>query len=278
MSREEERRKDRLMSIIELCRSVKEAGLDPFAVDTDYVLSIIREFFPNVKSLQDFCLDAEALKELSSVIEKQSSWIQHQSTALYKDPFLLEKRIKEIGSERLAEVFTQSWHPIVALEQMSINSLKGSIDYWKDLLPLDVRWTKKGPEALETERTSFEDARRMGFVSERDFTADLEALWKELKELVGEGGRVHYWDFIGAKTYEETVWRSFLVSFLVSYGYANLEVDRLEEQIFLTPYKEQKSVQFQRQTASIPVLVDYEEWKKWREEKNEAPVESTQGR
>jgi len=278
MSRDEEGRRDRLMSVIELCRSVKETGLDPFAVDVDYVLSVIKEFFPNVRSLQDFCLDAEAIKELSSIIEKQSSWIEHQSTSLYKDPFLLERRIRELDSQRLAEVFAQSWHPIVALEQMSINSLKGSIDYWKDLLPLDVRWSKKGPEELETKRTSLEEARRMGFISERDFTADLEALWRELKERVGEGGSIHYWDFVGAETYEETVWRSFLVSFLVSYGYANLELDRLEEQIFLVPYKEQRSTLSQRQAASIPVLVDYEEWRKWREEKNEAQARPTRGR
>jgi hypothetical protein len=278
MSREEAKRRERLMSVIELCRLVKETGLDPFSVDTDYVLSIIREFFPNVKSLQDFCLDAEAIKELSSVIEKQSNWIEHQSTSLYKDPFLLERRIRELGGEKMAELFAQSWHPIVALEQMSITSLKDSMDYWKDLLPLDVRWTKKGPEAVETERASLEEAIKMGLISERDFTAELEALWEELKERVGEKGKMRYWDFIGAETYEETVWRAFIASFLVSYGYADLEVDRVEEETFIIPYKEQKGIQTLGHTASIPVLVDYEEWKKWREEKNGERVEPTQGR
>lgn len=278
MPEEEEKRRERLMSVIDLCMAVKEAGLDPFAVNTDYVLSIIREFFPTANSLQDFCLDAEAIKELSSVIEKQSNWIEHQSTSLYKDPFLLERRIKELGGERLAEAFTQSWHPIVALEQVSITSLRDSMDYWKDLLPLDVRWTKKGPEALETEKTSLEEAMKMGFLTERDFAADLEALWGELKSRVREGEKIHYWDFIGAETYEETVWRAFLVSFLVSYGYAGLEVDRLEEETFLIPYKEQRSGQSQGRTSSIPILVDYEEWKKWREEKSEEQAKPTQER
>jgi len=278
MSREEKRRRERLESVIELCRTVKETGLDPFSVDTDYVLSIIREFFPNVKSLQDFCLDAEAIKELSSVIEKQGNWIEHQSTSLYKDPFLLESRIRELGGEKLADLFIQSWHPIVALEQMSITSLKDSMDYWKDLLPLDVRWSKKGPEAVEMEMASLEEAIKMGLISERDFTAELEVLWEELKGRVGEKGKMRYWDFIGAGTYEETIWRAFIASFLVSYGYASLEVDRVEEEIFIIPYEEQKGIQSLEHTASIPVLVDYEEWRKWREGENEAQAEPTQGR
>jgi len=278
MSREEKRRRERLESVIELCRTVKETGLDPFSVDTDYVLSIIRGFFPNVKSLQDFCLDAEAIKELSSVIEKQGNWIEHQSTSLYKDPFLLESRIRELGGEKLADLFIQSWHPIVALEQMSITSLKDSMDYWKDLLPLDVRWSKKGPEAVEMEMASLEEAIKMGLISERDFTAELEVLWEELKGRVGEKGKMRYWDFIGAGTYEETIWRAFIASFLVSYGYASLEVDRVEEEIFIIPYEEQKGIQSLEHTASIPVLVDYEEWRKWREGENEGQAEPTQGR
>ena len=278
MSREEKRRRERLESVIELCRTVKETGLDPFSVDTDYVLSIIREFFPNVKSLQDFCLDAEAIKELSSVIEKQGNWIEHQSTSLYKDPFLLESRIRELGGEKLADLFIQSWHPIVTLEQMSITSLKDSMDYWKDLLPLDVRWSKKGPEAVEMEMASLEEAIKMGLISERDFTAELEVLWEELKGRVGEKGKMRYWDFIGAGTYEETIWRAFIASFLVSYGYASLEVDRVEEEIFIIPYEEQKGIQSLEHTASIPVLVDYEEWRKWREGENEGQAEPTQGR
>ena len=36
-----------------------------------------------------------------------------------------------------------------------------------------------------------------------------------------------------ADTYEETVQRAFITSFLVTYGYATLEIDQLEEEIFI---------------------------------------------
>ena len=278
MSREERRLRKRLRSVIELCSSVREVGLDPFSVDTDYVLSVIREFFPKVKSLQDFCLDAEAIKELSSVIEEQGNWIEHLSTSLYKDPFLIERRIMEMGTEGLAELFLRSWHPIIALEQMSTKSLEASMDYWGDLLPLDVRWSKKGPEAVETGRASLEDAMRMGFISGKDFALELEALWVELKGRAGEMGRMRYWDFIGAESYEETLWRAFLTSFLVSYGYAGLEVDRVEEETYIIHYGEQRGAGALGPTASLPVLVDYEEWRKWREKEGGGGAEPTRGR
>lgn len=275
---EEERLRERVKSVIELCRSVREAGLDPFSVDTDYVLSIIRKFFPRVKSLEDFCLDAEALKELSLVLEEQGSWIEHQSTSLYKDPFLIERRIREMGVERLAEFFLKSWHPIVALEQISTTSLKNSLEYWKDLLPLDERWSREEPKALETGRASLEDAIRLGFISERDFALELQTLWVELKGRVGKEGRIRYWDFVGAETYEETLWRAFLTSFLVTYGYATLEVDSVKEEVYLIPYEEQRGPQALGPTMSIPITVDYEEWRRWREREDGGEEEPTRGR
>lgn len=267
MSRQQEKLREQVLSVIELCQKAKDSGLDPFAVDADYVLSVIQEFYPKVRSLKDFCLDAEALKELSAIIEKQGNWIEKQSSSLYKDPFLLERRLKDSQTDRLAEVFLRSWHPIAALEQISIGSLRGSMDYWKDLLPLDVRWSKKGPEAVQTGRATLEDAFKLGLLSQQDFATELDSLWTDLKNRAGDSGRLVYWNFVGAETYEETVWRAFVTGFLVSYGYAYLEVDRLQEEIYVIPYKEQMKIEGTVSTMSVPVLVDYEEWKKWSEQK-----------
>lgn len=267
MSRREEKLRDRVLSVIELCKKAKDSGLDPFAVDADYVLSAIRDFYPNVKSLKDFCLDAEALKELSSIIEKQGNWIEKQSSSLYKDPFLLERMLMQSNTEQLAEMFLHSWHPIAALEQISVGSLRGSMDYWKDLLPLDVRWSKKGPEVVQTGRATLEDAFKMGLISQQDFAVELDSLWADLKSRTNSQGKLRYWDFVGAETYEETVWRAFVTGFLVSYGYALLEVDRLEEETYVIPYQEQRKVGGMTSTMSVPILIDYEEWKKWNERK-----------
>ena len=81
----------KLQQIIEMCRSVEERGLDPFLVDVDDVIAVIREYFPEWEDLDDLCLDAETINRLASVIKLQSEWVKHRSTSLYTDPFLLEE-------------------------------------------------------------------------------------------------------------------------------------------------------------------------------------------
>jgi hypothetical protein len=102
---------------------------------------------------------------------------------------------------------------------------------------------------------------------EKAFVEELEALWKELHRKAGEAGRagkVDYWDFVGADSYEETLRRAYLTSFLVTYGYATLEVHPLEEEVYIKPYEKPVSVTAKKQFVSVPVSLSYEEWKKWR--------------
>jgi hypothetical protein len=58
-----------------------------------------------------------------------------------------------------------------------------------------------------------------------------------------------------------------MTSFLVTYGYATLEIHPLEEEIFLRPHQEPETKIGKRQLVSIPISVSVEEWKKWKREK-----------
>jgi hypothetical protein len=90
-----------------------------------------------------------------------------------------------------------------------------------------------------------------------------------LKQKVGEESKVLYWDFVGANTYSETLRRAYMTSFLVTYGYATLEVHRLEEEMFLKPFEKPKSTLEEEQLVSIPVSVSVEKWMKWKEGKRD---------
>jgi hypothetical protein len=262
VSRKEDR--SEIAGVIELCQRVKSGNLDPFNIDVDYVLNVIRKYYPKIKNYDDLCIDAKAINEISSVLEHQNKWIRHQSTILYKDPFMLNQQILLMDIGSIADVFLRSWHPLVELEQMSAQTLANSLGYWENLLPIDMRWKESEHTLMEVEIASVEEAIRLGFISQENFADLLEKIWIELEQMVGEGGSVDYWDWIGRETYEETVKRAYLTSFMVGYDYAKLETEKFGETIKLIHSKE-PSIGSDRKKVSIPVMIDYEEWKRWRE-------------
>jgi len=260
---------DHLQRIIDLCKSVEERGLNPFLVDVNDVIAIVKEFFPGWDSMEELSLDAEAINRLASVIKLQSDWIRHRSTSLYTDPFLLEEKLRKLSRESLARLFLHAWHPIVEMEQISPYGLAEAIRYWQSLLPLNERWTKTEFMKTELGAASPEELIKQQIMAEKAFTEELETLWRELKQRVGENEKISYWDFVGADTYEETIRRAYMTSFLVTYGYATFEVHRLEEEIFIIPFSKPRSLLGKKQVVSIPISVSVEEWRRWKESKRD---------
>ena len=259
--------RERLQRVIEMCKAVEERSLDPFLVDVDEIIRIVREFFPEWEQPEDLCLDAEAINRLASVIRLQGEWVKHRSTSLYTDPFLLEEKIKRLEKEAIVEAFLGAWHPIVEFEQISLHSLKEALRYWESLPPIKDRWKEFPlPEEAGGAATR-EELIRLRILQDKAFTEELENFWNELKRLIeekGENGKIRYWDFVGAETYEDTIHRAFMTSFLVTYGYATLEVHPLEEEIFIRPFEKQQSRIAKEQLVSIPITITPEEWMKWR--------------
>jgi hypothetical protein len=260
---------EHLERIIDMCRSVEERGLDPFLVDVNDLIAVVREYFPEWESMDEFNVDAEAINRLASVIRLQSDWVRHRSTSLYTDPFLIEDKLRKLSRESLARLFLNAWHPIVELEQISSYSLIEAVKYWQGLLPLDERWTKTSALKTELGAATREELIGQQIMAEKAFTEELEVLWHELRQRVGEDGRIPYWDFVGADTFGETSRRAYMTSFLVTYGYATFEVHRLEEEIFIIPFDEPRSLVGKKQAVSIPVSVSFEEWRRWRESRRD---------
>jgi hypothetical protein len=259
--------RDKLSHIIETCKSVEERSLDPFLIDVNSNINAVKEYFPEWTIAEDLCLDAETIHHLASVIKLQSEWVRHRSTSLYTDPFLLEEKLRSLSKEEIVETFAQTWHPIIELEQISVHSLAEGMSYWINTLPLSERWKEKPPAEVETHSASREELLKEEILRDKAFSEELEGFWRELKSCVlekGENGRILYWDFVGWRTYEETVQRAFMTSFLVTYGYATLEIYPLEEEIFIKPYEKPQTGISKKQLVSIPISVSVENWLKWR--------------
>jgi hypothetical protein len=259
--------RERLSRIIETCKSVEERSLDPFLVDVNENISTVKEYFPEWTIPEDLCLDAETIHHLASVIKLQGEWVRHRSTSLYTDPFLLEEKLRSMSKEEIVETFVQAWHPIIELEQISLHSLAEATAYWMNLLPISERWREKPPAAVEIGSATREELLQERILRDKAFSEELESFWRELKSCVhekGENGKIPYWNFVGGETYEETVQRAFMTSFLVTYGYATLEVHPLEEEIFIQPHEKPETKIGKMQLVSIPIAVSVEDWMKWK--------------
>jgi len=259
--------KEKLQRIIEMCMAIENHTVDPFLLDVDNIIRVIKEYFPQWEQPDELNLDAETIHHLASVIKLQSEWVKHRSTSLYTDPFLLEEKIMQASKEEMVSVFLKAWHPLVELEQLSLHSLAEAMRYWETLLPLKERWPELAVPEVAMGIASRDELIRERILGDKVFSEELECYWQDLKEKVKEKGRegkMFYWDFIGADTYEETVERAFLVSFLISYGYATLVIRPLEEEVFIKPFEKPTTKIQSQQSVSIPIAVTYENWQKWK--------------
>ncbi|MEJ2241145.1 MAG: hypothetical protein P8Y18_03260 [Candidatus Bathyarchaeota archaeon] len=265
--REKKQNSEHLQRIIELCKSVEERGTDPFSLNIDDILATIRQFFPEWESSEEMVMDAKAIQCLASVIESQGDWVKYRSTSLYTDPFLLEEKIQKLNKEEIVGIFMHVWNPLIEMEQLSLSHLANAIEYWNNLIPLNERLKRDNPILVEAEATTREELIRLRILADKTFREELEAFWQELKTRTVNKDRILYWNFVGAKTYNETLKRAYMTSFLVTYGYATLEIKPLEEEVFIIPFKEQPTELDNERVVSVPISISYDDWTNWNEGK-----------
>jgi hypothetical protein len=258
---------EKLQRIIEMCIAIENHTVDPFLLNVDDVIKVVQQYFPRWEKPEELNLDSEVISRIASVIKLQSEWVKHRSTSLYTDPFLLQEKLTQATKDEIITVFLRAWNPVVELEQLSLHSIAEALRYWERLLPLKERWPELFVPKVAIGTTSMDELLRQHVLSDKVFSEEIENFWRELKVNVkknGAQGKMHYWNFIGADTYEKTVERAFLASFLITYGYATLEILPLEEQVFIKPFAKPLAKIGKQQSISIPIAVTYENWQKWK--------------
>ncbi|MFQ5711831.1 MAG: hypothetical protein ACE5GD_08655 [Candidatus Geothermarchaeales archaeon] len=249
------------LRIIDLCRTISERGIDPFEVEVCEFFERLSPFLDQVRSLEELYLDVDAVLGLSNVIHQQGEWVRHRSSLLYFDPLLVMLKVEALTPEELADILLKAWHPILEMERLSKTGLREAIEYWNNLPSLEERVMRLDAQEVEAGSLNATDLARLGFLTEEAFTSALEGLWSELRE----EGETSYWNFIDRDSYEETVRRAYMVSFLVSYGYATLRVKPLEEEITLEALHQKLEATDMVEISSIPIALSYEDWLERRE-------------
>jgi hypothetical protein len=255
--------KEKLERVIDMMRGIEDHTVDPFLLNVDEIIRIVQEYYPSWDQPEELNLDAQAIHHLASVIKLQSEWVKQRSTSLYTDPFLLEEKITQKDKNEILGAFLKAWHPTVEMEQLTLRSVANALIYWNALPPISQRWDQNPVQEVQTGTASRSELIEANILRDEAFSAELDRYWQELKQKAATEGKLLYMDWVGADTYEETVHRAYLTSFLVTYGYATLEVNRLEEEIFVVPLEEAGS-KLNRHAESVPIAVTFESWQKWK--------------
>ncbi len=252
-----------LEKVIEQCRAIEERGLNPFSLDIDSILNVIREYFPSWEKPEELSLDAETVNRLASVIRLQSEWLQRRSSSLYMDPMIIERRLKELSRDELATAFTAAWRPVLEMETLTIESLRDAVDYWNSIPSISDRWPELAGDILEPESINREEFMRSTLLDEETFESRLKSLFEEFKRKAGKEP-ILYWDFVSTDSFEETVERSYLASFLVSYGWAALQADPIQGDIFLQVLPKDHATKRNNIPSSIVLTISKKDWESRR--------------
>jgi len=228
--------------IIELCRQTETSGADPFAVDVINLLGKLKIMLSEWRTVPQLAKDAEAMYRIAMLIRLQEEVVKHRSSLLYTDPLLVELKVLASGEGDLARAFLRAWRPIVAQQQLNLEQLRLAYEYWSNLrrLRLDEYDGSRMPSSF-----NMEQLKSMGVLGDEVPSDVLEEMHAELLKRSSEG-RMNYWEFVSDGDFTVLVKRAVLVSFLVTLGYAELEIEPLENRIWLKP----------KGTAEIPKVAE----------------------
>lgn len=216
--------------IIGLCRQTESSGSDPFAVDVIALLEKLKLMLSEWKTMPQLTRDAEAVYRIAMLIKLQEEVVKHRSSLLYTDPLLVELKILASDPGELARAFLRAWRPVAALHQLNLEQLRLAYDYWSNLRKLQFdEYESRMPSSL-----NLEQLKSMGVLVDEVQSKVLEEMHGDLLRR-STGGRINYWEFVTDKDYATTVKKAVLVSFLVTLGYAELEIEPLENRIWLKP-------------------------------------------
>lgn len=192
---------------------------NPLQFDIPEALATLDEWFPKWQEIPDLCLDARTLNGVSKVLQLQETRLRYEASLFHADPGYIVEKLRKLPENELAEIFLAAFHPLVELEQMVPETFAEAKQYYDSLEPWADRRRERVIEAAPPPQSiRLEDLYATGLLERQGFEGGLMRLMDELRDR----GTGDYHAFIGGANYKETVQRAYGVSFLVTYGYADL--------------------------------------------------------
>lgn len=248
--------REELIGLIQLCENIEKQGIDPFSVNVRELLQRLRSLLNRAKHLEEIVLDAETIYRIALLIAFQSKWLKQRASTLFIDHQLVSLKLAIATPRELATAFLKGWTPIVRLEQVNPYMLKIGMEHFL-ALPTLAPGKYELPGKEEAYLTEFERLVKEGIIDKTWFEDMTKLLYVELEEAASEEGYADYWNFIIAESFEETVDRAYILSFLVSSGLVDMEVDPVTAGTTLRPLKSSKE---RKSIFSLVTTIDLESY------------------
>ncbi len=233
MSREKKAiSREELERIIALCESIENKGLDPFSVNVKELLMKLRRILEEYKDLDIIILDAETLYKIAVLISLQQKWLKERTSSLFIDSQLVSLKITSAEPKQLAAALARSWRPIVRAEQLTLYRLRQGIEYFLMLPPKDRAYEK----LPATQEDALHILKGVGYAKDVTLEEEVRRMHESCLMMAGSDGEVDYWSIVKADTFEETVWRAYVLSFVVSEGLAEIKKNPLTGEIKVIPF------------------------------------------
>ncbi len=202
---------EKLRAIIETCHRILEGRVDPLEISVPDLIESLDRIYPKLKDIVEIELDSEAVKEISSVLEHQAAFIERHSRIGELFSQIILDKIKSLSTVKLVEIFRKCWRPILYIEQVGEGDIRRAVEYWRTVTPYSLK--------IKVQEGAVEEAREK--LKVKRFLERVEKLWMELSLR----GPVPYEEFIDGEDRAERFERAYIVSYLLTYGYARAKVE-----------------------------------------------------
>ncbi|MCS7136531.1 MAG: hypothetical protein RMJ14_05000 [Nitrososphaerota archaeon] len=224
--------REELEKIIALCESIEKRGLDPFSVNVKELLVKLRRILEEHKDLDTIILDAETLYKIAVLISLQQKWLKERASSLFIDSQLVSLKIAAAEPKQLAMALARSWRPIVRAEQLTLYRLRQGMEYFLMLPPRD-RVREKLPTIQEDKLLILKGT---GYAKDVVLEEEVRKMHERCLAKAGSSGELDYWSIVSADSFEEAVWRAYVLSFVVSEGLAEIKKNPITGEIKVVPY------------------------------------------
>ena len=215
--------------IIDLSIKVVQGKLDPMDIDISKYLDLLRKQKMDLADIPKLYMDITALTGLVLILEAQYNRLKNSGLGLYIEPLLVRLKAKQLSLTSLSRIFLKCWHPSVNIQLSTNEMAREAAEYYNNLKPIDQRMFTLDGVPLDEKIASID------LIIPEELERMMDELLKELWS-VSNGEWIDYYEFISRG--EDHIQRAYILSFIVTNGWAEIKYRRFEDKIFLRPIKD----------------------------------------